>query len=278
MINDMINDIMLKWDKPMTSNQAAGYHLTRGFIAVELYRSLLIKDATLTKHIEELEADLKREAAHHTEIVSGLNKANADLDAESEALKKSISEHNKKNESVPTLGESSPATVQEGLLFLARWFDAVYQDAGTGRDVVQQDLRRWAKEINDIESKNYALKKALSEHSKKNESSSALATEQFIEAAEGLYEHACRSPYKSGFWLGKIFTALAVVKSHKMPAGKKQSNKEAAEALSKLLAGYESIGSNSRICSALKHAIFLLSTQPPDQVNAHDGVESDLFP
>lgn len=34
-----MSDVRLEWTKPMTSNQAAGYHMTAGFVAVELYNA-----------------------------------------------------------------------------------------------------------------------------------------------------------------------------------------------------------------------------------------------
>jgi len=42
-------DPVLEWDKPMTSKQAAKYHLTGGFVTVELYR------AQQRSHVELLE-------------------------------------------------------------------------------------------------------------------------------------------------------------------------------------------------------------------------------
>ena len=50
-----------------------------------------------------------------------------------------------------------PKTAQEGLRFLAKWFDAKYEDSGTGTDTVQQDLRRWA---DDIDTKELRIKSA----------------------------------------------------------------------------------------------------------------------
>lgn len=38
-----------------------------------------------------------------------------------------------------------PKSLEAGLLTLAQWFDAIYQDANNN-DEVQQDLRRWARE------------------------------------------------------------------------------------------------------------------------------------
>lgn len=79
-------------------------------------------------------------------------KENAALEAESGSLQKyinqlesSIFEHNKRMAAVPNI--DPPENVIEGLRFLAVWFDAVYEDAGTGRDTLQQDLRRWADEL-----------------------------------------------------------------------------------------------------------------------------------
>lgn len=45
--------------------------------------------------------------------------------------------------------EERPKTLQEGLRILADWFDAVYQDAGKN-DAVQQDLRKWAYEVDTL--------------------------------------------------------------------------------------------------------------------------------
>ena len=50
----------LDWDKPMTSKQAAVYHLTGGFIAVELYRSLLHNHEKLEQRNASLEAEIER--------------------------------------------------------------------------------------------------------------------------------------------------------------------------------------------------------------------------
>jgi hypothetical protein len=45
-----------------------------------------------------------------------------------------------------------PKTLEDGLLVLADWFDAVYQDANVS-DEVQQDCRRWAKEHTQLKAK-----------------------------------------------------------------------------------------------------------------------------
>lgn len=54
-----------------------------------------------------------------------------------------VSAHNAKMDKVPKM-ESSPKNPEDGLRFLATWFDAMYpDDADT---TVQDDLRRWADE------------------------------------------------------------------------------------------------------------------------------------
>jgi hypothetical protein len=67
-----------------------------------------------------------------------------------------IKKHNEQAESAPTLSEP-PKSVQEGLRFLADWFDAVYQDAGVNDDV-QQRLRKWANLFNELIAENERLK------------------------------------------------------------------------------------------------------------------------
>lgn len=47
-----------------------------------------------------------------------------------------------------------PKELREGLLVLAEWFDAVYDDAKDGKNQVQQDLRRWADEYTRLEKLN----------------------------------------------------------------------------------------------------------------------------
>lgn len=68
--------------------------------------------------------------------------------AEIVEFKKNIEEHNAAMNKVPS--RSRPETLEEGLRFLAEWFDAFYGDAGTGADVVQHDLRRWACDIDRL--------------------------------------------------------------------------------------------------------------------------------
>jgi len=46
-----MDDMRLKWEKPMTSLQAGHYHLTKGFVAAELYEAEY-------RRIKQLEADL----------------------------------------------------------------------------------------------------------------------------------------------------------------------------------------------------------------------------
>lgn len=77
----------------------------------------------------------------------------ADLEAKLAEVEAVIAKHNAKMDAVPSLGKASPS-MPAGLRFLAKWFDALYGDAGTGQDTVQQDLRRWADEydttMNDL--------------------------------------------------------------------------------------------------------------------------------
>lgn len=44
-------------------------------------------------------------------------------------------------------------TIPQGLRILADWFDVKFKDAGAGEDEVQQDLRRWADEIEAMEAR-----------------------------------------------------------------------------------------------------------------------------
>lgn len=83
----------------------------------------------------------------HPDSYYSIKKENAALRAENEALKKSIEEYNTKMDKVPS--RSRPSNPSEGLSFLADWFDAFYGDAGVN-DEVQQDLRKWAKEIDAL--------------------------------------------------------------------------------------------------------------------------------
>lgn len=53
----------------------------------------------------------------------------------------------KREKSIPKF--SRPQTASEGMRFLAKWFDFVYQDQGTN-DAVQIDLRRWADDLDMI--------------------------------------------------------------------------------------------------------------------------------
>ena len=48
--------------------------------------------------------------------------------------------------------DDRPKTAPEGLRILADWFDAVYDEAGTNA-AVQNDLRDWAKNYTDLESR-----------------------------------------------------------------------------------------------------------------------------
>ena len=77
------------------------------------------------------------------------------IKADRDALVKEIEDYNAKQAKVPT--SPRPKTAQEGLRFLAKWFDAKYEDSGTGTDTVQQDLRRWS---DDIDTKELRIKSA----------------------------------------------------------------------------------------------------------------------
>ena len=48
-----MEDVLLRWEPPMTSKQAQRYHMTKGFVAIELY------EATL-RELEQARKDLKR--------------------------------------------------------------------------------------------------------------------------------------------------------------------------------------------------------------------------
>ena len=51
---DNIKKECLYWDKSMTSKQAAHYHLTGGFVAVELYRAVERENKLLKEKLEEI--------------------------------------------------------------------------------------------------------------------------------------------------------------------------------------------------------------------------------
>ena len=55
-----MDDIKLEWSKPMTSNQAAGYHLTSGFVAYELYDQLRRRNAELEARCGDLQEECDR--------------------------------------------------------------------------------------------------------------------------------------------------------------------------------------------------------------------------
>ena len=61
------------------------------------------------------------------------------------AYESEIGAHNSVMDSLPK--HDRPTDCAHGLHILADWFDSLYGDAGTGRDQVQQDLRKWADEI-----------------------------------------------------------------------------------------------------------------------------------
>lgn len=84
---------------------------------------------------------LRAQLAAKEDIGSALAEARRQIQSYEIAIEK----HNKKMASITQHGR--PETVQEGLRFLAQWFDDLYEDKGTGRDEVQRDLRRWANEI-----------------------------------------------------------------------------------------------------------------------------------
>lgn len=48
--------------------------------------------------------------------------------------------------------DNRPKSLPQGLRVLADWFDAVYEDQGKN-DAVQQDLRRWASDYEELEAK-----------------------------------------------------------------------------------------------------------------------------
>jgi uncharacterized coiled-coil protein SlyX len=80
--------------------------------------------------------------------------------------KRAIEKHNQKMEAVPL--RKRPKNLESGLFVLADWFDAVYQDEGEN-DLVQQDLRRWAREhmllqdeLSECQTERNRLRKALS--------------------------------------------------------------------------------------------------------------------
>lgn len=99
-----LTQLTLDWDKPMTSKQAAVYHLTGGFIAIELYRSLLHNHEEYVQRIVKLEAETERLSAALKRI-SGSGPVNDDgeydpyaawswcYDIAQEALKKAEEEN-----------------------------------------------------------------------------------------------------------------------------------------------------------------------------------------
>ena len=72
--------------------------------------------------------------------------------ARADAYEKAVVEHNKKMDAIPSW-ITPPRKPAEGLRFLAFWLDALYGDAGTGKDAVQADLRRWATQLDADERK-----------------------------------------------------------------------------------------------------------------------------
>jgi len=60
-----------------------------------------------------------------------------------------IAKHNEKMDRVPSM-EKCPQNAADGLRFLAKWFDAMYQDDESGDDTVQKDLRSWADAIDNL--------------------------------------------------------------------------------------------------------------------------------
>jgi len=62
-------------------------------------------------------------------------------------LRKDLDTYIRREKSIPLFNR--PQTASEGMRFLAKWFDFVYQDQGTN-DAVQIDLRRWADDLDMI--------------------------------------------------------------------------------------------------------------------------------
>ena len=57
----MNNDHTLEWTKPMSSHQAAKYHMTNGFVAVELYNIVCAKNTKLQGIVDAMEEESKDE-------------------------------------------------------------------------------------------------------------------------------------------------------------------------------------------------------------------------
>ena len=57
----------------------------------------------------------------------------------------------------------APKNAIEALRRLADWFDVVYKDAGSGNDEVQQDLRKWADELENQQQYILELEKKVKE-------------------------------------------------------------------------------------------------------------------
>jgi hypothetical protein len=64
------------------------------------------------------------------------------IEAELSELRHAVDEHNRRMASIRIV--TRPETPEEALTAIANWMDEIYQDAGTGEDTVQQDLRRFA--------------------------------------------------------------------------------------------------------------------------------------
>lgn len=59
------------------------------------------------------------------------------------------------------MGKIEKRTIQQGLRILADWLDAKFKDAGTGKDEVQSDLRRWANEVDGLQSEVESLRQNI---------------------------------------------------------------------------------------------------------------------
>lgn len=133
------------------------------------YSDELAQRAACVKRIAELEAE--RDA-----LISEIDSANAFFKARDNRV-----------EMVVLRDSEHPKNVMHGLQLLADWFDAYYDDAGTGRDQLQVDCRLWADELEKQQERIAELEAAAKSH--------ANACKQYLDCDAPLYRDALQTTY-----------------------------------------------------------------------------------
>ena len=94
------------------------------------------------------------------QLLASFVKKNHQLEVELFELQRSVQKHNEEMHSLPVV--TPPTDAIQGINVLADWFDALYKDQGKN-DAVQVDLRKWAKEIEELRD-DLAISKGSEQH------------------------------------------------------------------------------------------------------------------